>query len=108
MTTFPRQTILVPAVALVIAVLPLPYGYYTLLRLGITTFAAFFAYIEHEKHGAFTGCQSALNIGSDAILVVRGLSGANDAGLKEVDFSSTVHLAFYELELGKLPPCLSI
>ena len=55
MTTFPGHIILVPAVALVIAVLPLPYGYYTLLRLGITAFAAFFAYIEYEKHGAFTG-----------------------------------------------------
>lgn len=47
-------------------------------------------------------------IGSDAVLVIRGLSGANDAGLKEVDFPSAVHLAFYKLELGNLPLCLSI
>lgn len=51
---------------------------------------------------------SACKIGSDAVLVVRGLSGANDAGLKEVDFPSAVHLAFYKLELGNLPLCLSI
>ncbi|WP_421416868.1 DUF6804 family protein [Agrobacterium tumefaciens] len=52
MTTFPGHIILVPAVALVIAVLPLPYGYYTLLRLGITAFAAFFAYIGARRvHG---------------------------------------------------------
>lgn len=53
-------------------------------------------------------CVSACKIGSDAVLVVRGLSGANDAGLKEVDFPSAVHLAFYKLELGNLPLCLSI
>ncbi|UXS98925.1 DUF6804 family protein [Agrobacterium tumefaciens] len=55
MITFPRHIILVPAVALVIAVLPLPYGYYGMLRLVIMAFAAFFAYIEYEQHKAFTG-----------------------------------------------------
>ena len=57
---------------------------------------------------AFGACVSACKIGSDAVLVVRGLSGANDAGLKEVDFPSAVHLAFYKLELGNLPLRLSI
>ncbi|MBB2905806.1 hypothetical protein FHR76_002188 [Rhizobium sp. RAS22] len=55
MTTFPRNIILLPAAALLVALLPLPYGYYTLLRLVITAFAAFFAYVEYDKQKAFTG-----------------------------------------------------
>jgi hypothetical protein len=53
-------------------------------------------------------CYSACNFGSDAILVHGGSVGAEQSGLKEVDFSSTVHLAFDELELGDLPLCLAV
>jgi UDP-glucose 4-epimerase len=53
-------------------------------------------------------CQSAFNWGSDAILVPGGSVGAEQSGLKEVDFSSTVHLVFDELELGDLPLCLAV
>lgn len=66
--------------------------------------------------GLFQVCQSARkvdpisasNVGSDAILVAESLSGSDDARLEEVDFSSTVHLAFYKLQLGDLPLCLSL
>jgi len=64
-------------------------------------------HIDVNRHAKLTPL-SASNVGSDAVLVVRGLSGANDAGLKEVDLPSAVHLAFYKLELGDLPLCLSI
>lgn len=43
-----------------------------------------------------------------SLLVVKGLSGADDACLKEVDFSSAIHLALHELEFGYLPLCLTI
>ncbi|UHS56026.1 DUF6804 family protein [Agrobacterium vaccinii] len=55
MKTFPQNIIVIPAIALVIAVLPLPYGYYTLLRLVITAFAAFFAYVEYDKQKTLSG-----------------------------------------------------
>jgi hypothetical protein len=32
---------------------------------------------------------------------------ANQAGLKEIELSASVHLAFYQLELGNLPFGLS-
>ena len=47
-------------------------------------------------------CQSALERGSDSLLVMFDLSNGNDAGLEEVDLSATVHLAFHELEFGDL------
>lgn len=55
MTKFPHNIILVPVLALVVAVLPLPYGYYALLRLVVTAFAAFFAYTEYNTHDKYTG-----------------------------------------------------
>lgn len=55
MKNFPHSIILIPAIALVIAVLPLPYGYYTLLRLLITAFAVFLAYVEYDKQKTLTG-----------------------------------------------------
>jgi hypothetical protein len=36
---------IIPAVLLVVALLPLPYGYYTLLRLAVTACAGFLAYV---------------------------------------------------------------
>jgi|SoiMetStandDraft_5_1073268.scaffolds.fasta_scaffold157706_2 hypothetical protein len=41
-------------------------------------------------------------IGSDAMLVVSVLSGADDTGLEEIKLPAAVHLAFHELELGDL------
>lgn len=40
-----------PAIALVIAVLPLPYGYYMALRLAVCAAAAFIAWKEYELNG---------------------------------------------------------
>lgn len=54
------------------------------------------------------GCVSASKRGSDAILVVMGLSDADDAGLEEVNLSSAIHLALHELELGDLPLRLAV
>jgi hypothetical protein len=53
-------------------------------------------------------CYSACNFGSDAILVVSGLTGTGDTGLEEVEVSSAVHLALHELELGDLTFRLTI
>jgi hypothetical protein len=49
------------------------------------------------------GCGGRPNTPSDAILVVAmSLGGADHTGLKEFEFTSAVHLAFDELELGDL------
>lgn len=47
----PKWLWLAPAIALLIAILPLPYGYYTLLRVGVTAAATFLAWREYEGHG---------------------------------------------------------
>ena len=63
--------------------------------------AAMIAYRRTRAHEA--GCKFARNSGSDAVLVVAmSLGGADHTGLKEVEFTSAVHLAFDELELGDL------
>jgi len=49
------------------------------------------------------GCQIAFNSGSDSLLVVSGLHGADDAGLEEIEVSAAIHLAFDKLELRDLP-----
>ena len=46
-------------------------------------------------------CVSACKIGSDAVSMNRS-SEANDAGLKEVEVSAAVHLAFDKLQLADL------
>ena len=46
---------LVPAALLVIAVLPLPYGYYQLLRLAVTAVALYIAWSEYQASNGMTG-----------------------------------------------------
>ena len=48
----PAAIWLVPAVALLIALAPLPYGYYTLLRIIICGAAAFIAYSIYQRQQA--------------------------------------------------------
>ncbi len=55
MVAISRHAILIPAVALVVAVLPLPYDYYSFLRCIVTAFAGFFAYAEYDRKSALTG-----------------------------------------------------
>lgn len=62
-----------------------------------------FAHIGWLSTGAQTDPLSASDNVSDAVLVVRGLSGADDAGLKKVNFSSAVHLRFTSLSLVICP-----
>ncbi|MFZ1962055.1 MAG: hypothetical protein WAU78_01055, partial [Roseiarcus sp.] len=42
-------------------------------------------------------CQSARKIGSDALLMTNGSRGADDPCLKQVEFSSPIHLALDQL-----------
>lgn len=53
-------------------------------------------------------CQSALGWGSDAILVQLRLFCADQSGLKQIDFPSTVHLTSDELEARDLTFSLSV
>lgn len=46
--------ILLPAALLLIAVMPLPYGYYTFLRLVVTAAAAFVVWIEYSRAQGLT------------------------------------------------------
>lgn len=47
----PAAVWLVPAVALLIALAPLPYGYYTLMRIVVCGAAAFIAYSVYQRQG---------------------------------------------------------
>ena len=48
------------------------------------------------------GCQSALERGSDAILMMVGSSRSDQARFEQIDLGAAVHLAFDELEFGDL------
>ena len=48
----PAAVWLVPAVALLVALAPLPYGYYTLMRIVVCGAAAFIAYSTFSKEGS--------------------------------------------------------
>jgi hypothetical protein len=50
----PAAIFFVPAIALLIALVPLPYGYYTLLRIVVCGAAGFIAYREYATAGHFT------------------------------------------------------
>jgi len=41
---------LLPAILLIVALLPLPYGYYQILRLVVTITAGYIAFFEYSKH----------------------------------------------------------
>lgn len=49
-----RDFVLIPSVMLLLALAPLPYGYYTLLRLVVTAVAVFAAAIEFKGRQQFT------------------------------------------------------
>lgn len=55
MRSFPSNLIFIPVALLVIAVLPLPYGYYTLLRVIITFACAWLVFIEWDSAKSMTG-----------------------------------------------------
>ncbi len=55
-----------------------------------------------------TVCVSACKFGSDAVLMICASGCANQPGLKQVEFSSTVHLSFDQLELGDLALGLAV
>lgn len=50
-----NNLILVPVVLLIVAVFPLPYGYYSFLRLAITLSAAYLAWEAYREKDAFNG-----------------------------------------------------
>ncbi|WP_409995772.1 DUF6804 family protein [Rhizobium leguminosarum] len=50
-----NNLILVPLALLIVAVFPLPYGYYSFLRLVIAASAAFLAWQDYKKTNAFNG-----------------------------------------------------
>lgn len=52
---YPRNLIFLPVAILVLAVLPLPYGYYGLVRVLTSIVAAWFIFIEFDKNKAMTG-----------------------------------------------------
>src|SRR6266571_378812 len=39
---------------------------------------------------------------------IRGLVGAEESGLKEIELSTAIHLAFHQLELCDLALCLAV
>ena len=49
MSDRPALYLLIPAALLVVAILPLPYGYYTFLRLVVTIAAAATAYVDYQS-----------------------------------------------------------
>jgi hypothetical protein len=51
LSLLPAALWLVPAVALLVALAPLPYGYYTLLRIVVCGSSAFVAYKSYETIG---------------------------------------------------------
>ncbi len=53
-------------------------------------------------------CQSAGNLGSDAVLMELSLFGADDAGFEQVELPPAVHLPFDECELGDLALSLTV
>lgn len=48
------RTAFIPAALLVIALLSLPYGYYTFLRIAVTGWALFLVWFEYEERSIFT------------------------------------------------------
>lgn len=50
----PKALLLIPAAFLIVATMPLPYGYYTLLRLIVTIAGVFFAWSEFQTHQRLT------------------------------------------------------
>ncbi|TBZ30760.1 DUF6804 family protein [Rhizobium leguminosarum] len=50
-----NNLILMPVALLVVAVFPLPYGYYLFLRLAITASAAYLAWEDYKRKDAFNG-----------------------------------------------------
>ncbi|MBB3917054.1 DUF6804 family protein [Rhizobium fabae] len=50
-----NNLILVPIALLIVAILPLPYGYYSFLRLAITLSAAYLAWEAYREKYAFNG-----------------------------------------------------
>jgi hypothetical protein len=65
----PRGTALiwiVPAAMLLVAPLPLPFGYYTLLRLVVCTAAGWLAYDEHRRRASW--CRWSLGLVGIALL----------------------------------------
>ncbi len=50
-----NNLILVPVALLMIALLPLPYGYYSFLRLVVSASAAYLAWQDYNRKNAFNG-----------------------------------------------------
>ncbi|MGO7954924.1 DUF6804 family protein [Rhizobium leguminosarum] len=50
-----NNLILLPVALLIIALLPLPYGYYSFLRVVIAASAAYLAWQDYRKKNAFNG-----------------------------------------------------
>lgn len=57
-----NNLILVPIALLIAAVFPLPYGYYSFLRLAITASAAYLAWQDYKKKNAFNGWSLTLSM----------------------------------------------
>lgn len=49
MTNHSRLYLLIPAVLLMLAVLPMPYGFYTFLRIAVTLSAVITAYVIYQE-----------------------------------------------------------
>ena len=79
------------------------YARWTLCRPAISLFV-----IVGATDKRAPGCEFALNTGSDSLLVVLGLNATDDAGLKKIEVSTAIHLAFDELEFGDLPLGLAV
>jgi hypothetical protein len=56
----------------------------------------------------FHRCQSAGNLGSDALLMESDIDEPDNAGLQKIDFAPAVHLALDQFELSDLPLGLSV
>ena len=52
--SLPTPIFLIPAILLLVALAPLPYGYYVLLRIVVCAASAFIAYREYSKSGVIS------------------------------------------------------
>lgn len=61
-----------------------------------------------RNFGQIVECQTALKIGSDAVLMMVTSGRSDEPGLQQVELSATVHLSFDQLQFGYLALGLAV
>lgn len=55
MTDDLKKSLFIPIALLLLAILPMPYGFYATLRMGVTIFAAILIYTEYNRQKSMNG-----------------------------------------------------